>query len=121
MATTKITKTQNFNAIREILVDANKPELVAFVDHELELIANKAAKRASTPTKAQKAGAEIRAAVLNVLQTEGKAMRIADIVAALPAELGATAGKVSYQLGVLIDEHVVERVTDKRINFYKAV
>lgn len=118
---TKITKAQNFNAIREILVNANKPELVAFVDHELELIANKAAKRSATPTKAQKAGAEIRAAVLNVLQTEGKAMRIADIVAVLPSELDATAGKVSYQLGVLIDEHVVERVKDKRVNFYKAV
>lgn len=121
MATTKITKAQNFNAIREILVDANKPELVAFVDHELELIANKAAKRASTPTKAQKAGVEIRAAVLNVLQSTDKALRIAEIVPMLPAELEATAGKVSYQLGVLIDEHVVEKVVDKRINYYKAV
>lgn len=121
MATTKITKAQNFNAIREILVDANKPELVAFVDHELELIANKAAKRSSTPTKAQKVGAEIKAAILDVLQNEGKALRIAEIVPLLPAELEATAGKVSYQLGVLIGEHVVERVTDKRVNFYKAV
>ena len=121
MATTKITKAQNFNAIREILVDANKPELVAFVDHELELIANKAAKRASTPTKAQVAGAKIRAAVLDLLQTEGKAMRIADIVAVLPSELDATAGKVSHQLGVLIGEHAVEKVVDKRINYYKAV
>ena len=121
MATTKITKAQNFNTIREILVDANKPELVAFVDHELELIANKAAKRASTPTKAQVAGAILRQAVLDMLQTEGKAMRIADIVAALPSELDATAGKVSHQLNVLIDEHSVERVVEKRINYYKAV
>lgn len=121
MATTKITKAQNFNAIREILVDANKPELVAFVDHELELIANKAAKRSATPTKAQKAGAILRQAVLDLLQTEEKAMRIADIVAALPSELDATAGKVSYQLGVLIGEHSVEKVVDKRVNFYKAV
>lgn len=121
MATTKITKAQNFNAIREILVDANKPELVAFVDHELELIANKAAKRAATPSKAQKVGAEIRAAVLDVLRTEDKALRITDIVAALPSELEATSGKVSYQLGVLIGEHAVEKVVDKRINYYKAV
>lgn len=121
MATTKITKAQNFNAIREILVDANKPELVAFVDHELELIANKAAKRAATPSKAQVAGAKIRAAVLNVLQNTDKAMRIAEIVPMLPAELDATAGKVSHQLNVLIDEHVVERVVDKRVNYYKAV
>lgn len=118
---TKITKAQNFNAIREILVNADKPELVAFVDHELELIANKAARRSATPTKAQVAGAILRQAVLDLLQTEGKPMRIADIVAALPADLEATPGKVSYQLGVLIGEHVVEKVVDKRVNFYKAV
>lgn len=118
---TKITKAQNFNAIREILVNANRPELVEFVDHELELIANKAAKRSSTPTKAQKAGAILRQAVLDLLQTEGKAMRIADIVAVLPSELDATAGKVSYQLGVLIGENRVEKTSDKRVNFYKAV
>lgn len=121
MATTKITKAQNFNAIREILVDANKPELVAFVDHELELIADKAAKRAATPSKAQVAGAKICAAVLDLLQTEGRAMRIAEIVSMLPAELEATPGKVSYRLGVLIGEKRVEKVVEKRVNFYKAV
>lgn len=121
MATTKITKADNFNAIREILVNADKPELVAFVDHELELIANKAKKRASTPTKAQKAGAEICTAVLNVLQNTDKALRIPEIVSMLPAELEATSGKVSYQLGVLIGENRVEKVVDKRINYYKAV
>lgn len=118
---TKITKAQNFNAIREILVDVDRPDLVAVIDHELELLANKAAKRSSTPTKAQVAGAILRQAVLDLLQTEEKSMRIADIVAALPADLGATQGKVSYQLGVLIGEHVVEKVVDKRVNFYKAV
>lgn len=118
---TKITKTQNFNAIREILVSANRPDLVAVIDHELELIANKAERRSATPTKAQVAGAILRQAVLDLLQTEGKAMRIADIVAALPANLEATPGKVSHQLTVLIGEHSVEKEVVKRVNYYKAV
>lgn len=118
---TKVTKKDNFNAIREILVDANRPDLVAVIDHELELIANKAAKRSSTPTKAQKVGAEIKAAILDVLQNKGKALRIAEIVPLLPEELEATAGKVSYQLSVLIEENRVEKVPEKRVNFYKAV
>lgn len=121
MATTKITKAQNFNAIREILVDVDRPDLVAVIDHELELLANKAARRSATPTKAQVAGAILRQAVLDLLQTEEKSMRIADIVAALPADLEATSGKVSYQLGVLIDEHSVEKEVVKRVNYYKAV
>lgn len=118
---TKVTKTDNFNAIREILVNADKPELVAFVDHELELIARKAERRSNTPTKAQVAGTILRQAVLDLLQTEEKAMRIADIVAALPVDLEATPGKVSHQLTVLIGEHSVEKEVVKRVNYYKAV
>lgn len=121
MATKKITKTDNFNAIREILVNADKPELVAFVDHELELIARKAERRSNTPTKAQVAGTILRQAVLDLLQTEGKSMRIVDIVAALPTDLEATPGKVSYQLGILIGEHSIEKEVIKRVNYYKAV
>lgn len=121
MATTKITKAQNFNAIREILVDANKPELVAFVDHELELIANKAAKRSATPTKAQKAGAELRAAILDTLQATGEPMTISALIAALAWGEPLTSQKVSAQLKKLIDEKLVEKTVEKRVNFYKAV
>ena len=121
MATTKITKAQNFNAIREILVDANKPELVAFVDHELELIANKAAKRASTPTKAQKEGEAIKGEILATLSANGEAMTIAEICAANPALTGLTSQKIVGQLKKLIDEKVVVREVIKRKAFYKAV
>ena len=121
MATTKITKAQNFNAIREILVDANKPELVAFVDHELELIANKAAKRSATPTKAQKAGAELRAAILDTLQATGEPMTISAIIAALDWAEPLTSQKISAQLTKLIGENRVEKTVEKRVNFYKAV
>ena len=118
---TKITKTQNFNAIREILVNANKPELVAFVDHELELIANKAAKRSSTPTKAQKEGAIIKGEILATLTSNGEAMRIADIIAANPALTGMTPQRISAQLTKLIDENKVVKEVVKRVNYYKAV
>ena len=118
---TKITKADNFNAIREILVDLNKPELVAFVDHELELIANKAASRSATLTKAQKAGAELRVAILNTLQTAGEPMTIAAIIAALAWNEPLTSQKVSAQLKKLIDENRVKKTVEKRVNYYKAV
>ena len=118
---TKITKADNFNAIREILVDLNKPELVAFVDHELELIANKAARRSATPTKAQKAGAELRVAILDTLQSAGEPMTIAAIIAALAWSEPLTSQKVSAQLKKLIDESRVEKTVEKRVNYYKAV
>lgn len=121
MATTKITKAQNFNAIREILVNADKPELVAFVDHELELIANKAAKRSATPTKAQKEGAVIKGEILATLSANGERMTIAEIIAANPALTGMTSQRISAQLKKLIDEGAVVKEVEKRINYYKAV
>ena len=118
---TKITKAQNFNAIRKILVDADKPELVAFVDHELELLANKAAKRSSTPTKAQKAGAKLKEAVYTLLVDKGEQMTIAEIDAALNWAEKLTPQKISAQLTNLIEDGQVERNIDHRVRYYKAV
>lgn len=121
MATKKITKTDNFNAIREILVNADKPELVAFVDHELELIANKAAKRSSKPTKTQKAGAELKEAIFTLLVDKGEQMTIAEIDAALNWAEKLTPQKISAQLTNLIEDGQVERNIDHRVRYYKAV
>ena len=118
---TKITKAQNFATIREILVDANRPELVAFIDHELELIAKKAEKRSNTPTKAQKIGAEVKAEILATLSANGERMTISEIVAANPALTGMTSQRISAQLTKLIAEGAVVKEIDKRVNFYKAV
>ncbi len=45
-----MTKTEMFTAIRETLTDA---EQIAFIDHEIELLAKRNANRSSKPTKAQ--------------------------------------------------------------------
>lgn len=118
---TKITKAQNFNAIREILVDVDRPDLVAVIDHELELIANKAERRSTTPTKAQREGAAIKAEILTTLAANGERMTISEIVAANPALTGLTSQKISAQLTKLIAEGAVIKEVVKRVNYYKAV
>ena len=45
-----MTKTEMFTAIRNSLVDADQ---IAFIDHEIELLAKRNANRSSKPTKAQ--------------------------------------------------------------------
>ena len=45
-----MTKTEMFTAIRSNLSDADQ---IAFIDHEIELIAKRNAQRSSKPTKAQ--------------------------------------------------------------------
>ena len=45
-----MTKTEMFTAIRDSLTDADQ---IAFIDHEIELLAKRNANRSSKPTKAQ--------------------------------------------------------------------
>ena len=45
-----MTKTEMFNEIRKNLTD---PEQIAFIDHEVEMLAKRNANRSSKPTKAQ--------------------------------------------------------------------
>lgn len=118
---TKITKTQNFNAIREILVDVDRPDLVAVIDHELELIANKAERRSATPTKAQKEGAVLREVILNLLTVKGERMTIKEMQAESDTLAELTSQKISAQLTKLIGENRVEKTVEKRVNYYKAV
>lgn len=120
---TKITKSDNFNAIREILVDIGRPELVEFVDHELELISRKAARRANTPTKAQVEGARLRSAILEVLRQSGEPMTISQIITALNWDSSLNPQKISPQLSNLGERGTREVVKEviKKINYYKAV
>lgn len=120
---TKITKADNFNAIRDILVDVGRPELVEFIDHELELISRKAERRANTPTKAQIEGARLRSAILEVLRRSGEPMTISQIITALNWGSPLTPQKISPQLSNLGEHGTREVVKEviKKINYYKAV
>lgn len=77
MATEKITKKEQFISIRTILEGVNRPELVKFIDHEIELIDKKAKSR--KPTKAQVANAGLTNVLLEVLEDSFNALTILEI------------------------------------------
>lgn len=56
----KVTKKDNFNALRALALAADNADLVAFVDHELELLARKAENRSTKPTVRQDENAKIK-------------------------------------------------------------
>ncbi len=77
-----MTKKENFSAIREVLVTEGFDELVAFVDHEIELLSKK---RGSTkPTKKQEANEVLKGRILDVLSDEG--MTVTEVMKALGDE-----------------------------------
>ena len=72
----KMTKKEYFARIKELLAD--KAEIVAFCDHELELLAKKNGSRGETKT--QKENAIICEKVLNVLAELDTAKTITDLI-----------------------------------------
>lgn len=68
----KITKKMRFEELKGILEGLGKTELVAFVEHEIELIDKKAMNRKADTTKKAKENKEITKIILAELEKVGK-------------------------------------------------
>lgn len=107
----KITKRDNFNAIIEVLTDAGRDDLAKVIEHEIELLDNKAAKAKENAAKKKTEGDELTAAVEAALTDE--LTTIADITAKVEFEGEITQAKVQYRLNQLVknDKAVKEQIT----------
>lgn len=110
MTEKKITKKDNFNAIIGVLIDADREDLAKVIEHEIELLDNKAAKAKATAAKKKTEGDALRDAVQAVLTDEFQT--IADITAKVEGEDVSTA-KVQYRLNSLVGAGIAvkEQVT----------
>ena len=127
MSENKITKRDYFTAIRKVFetyqIDTIDEgiDILGFIDHELELLARRSAKR-STPTKAQQEAAEIKARILDVLNDAGVGMTIAEIMNTEPEYFSKFSNqKIAAQLTKLIKEGVGEKEVIKGVNYYKVI
>lgn len=64
---TKTTKKDNFNALLALAEVQSKPDLVAFIEHEIELLDKKNANRSDKPSDLQIKNASIKEEILNTL------------------------------------------------------
>lgn len=130
MSENKITKRDYFTAIRKVFENYQfdtiedgiaTDDVLSFIDHELELLARRSAKR-SIPTKAQQEAAKIKTKIFDVLDTAGVPMTIAEIMNTEPEYLGKFSNqKIAAQLTKLINESAVEREVIKGVNYYKVI
>ena len=74
----KITKKDNYAELRTLAENAGREDLVAFVDHEVELLTKKSGK--STQTKTQKENADIKTVILEVLGRYTHPVTIAELM-----------------------------------------
>jgi hypothetical protein len=116
----KVTKKDMFNAIKAVEAVAANPEMVAFIDHELELLAKKANGGTRKPTATQVANEGIKDAIKAVL-ADGKARTISEIIADGEFAEGTTTQKISALCTLLIKAGEVAKTVDKKKSYFSLV
>lgn len=124
-----VTKKENFEAVRTILVNANADQaLIDFVNHELELLAKKSAAR--KPSKSQKLSANIADILLEVLANAEYPLSIAELQQKDPRLMnfnneGISSSRISAILNKFIvgsatfdGEEKVKKIIIKRKTYY---
>ena len=112
--TKKLTKKDYFAQIREIVKD--NADLVAFVDHEVELLNKKSTSK--TPSKTQIANENIKKVIVDTLSTFEKPITITDIQNANTELTELSNQKISALLTQLVNDKVVVRTTDKKKAYF---
>ncbi|MBO5730280.1 MAG: hypothetical protein J6R67_03705 [Treponema sp.] len=117
MTNKKMTKAQMFAQIK-----ANYPltdEEVAFIDHELDLLARKnAGEKRQTPTQIANEG--IKDAILDGME-DNRLYTITEIIKEIPECADMTNQRVSALVRQLKDEGKVERIEEKRKAYFRKV
>ena len=112
--TVKVTKKERFEQIKALVRD--NEELVAFIDHEIELL-NKKNSRSGKPTKTQLENEKIKNTILDILKTVGKPVTVTQLLTNDELD-GLSNQRVSALLTQLRKSDKVERIVEKKVAFY---
>lgn len=118
----KVTKREYFAQLREVVAD--NPELVAFIDHEVELLNKK--NSGNSQTKTQKENAVIAEMLVEELAKAGKPITITDlmneseVIQNYVLENGnrLTNQKISAIFKQLGEANRIVKVTDKKKSYF---
>lgn len=121
MATIKVTKKDNFNALRAIVEAtdvANKSALIEFIDNELALLAKKANSAKSKPSKAQTENDSIKALILAALAKADTALTITEFQTQFEVFAEYSNQKMSALFKQLVDSGMVEKTVVKKKSYF---
>ena len=110
----KITKREMFEQIKSHLT--NEAE-IAFIDHELELLAKKNSYKSTKPTKTQVANVALKDRIAQVLSASEAPMTASEILKAL-ADDTLSGSKVTAMLTQMKNDAVVVRTEEKRKAYF---
>ena len=110
----KKTKREFFGEIREIVKD--NTELVAFIDHELELLDKKTSAKS---TKVNTEQVELMDTIKNELSEIGRSVTITELQKESETLAEYSNQKLSAMLKKLVDNGEVTKVVDKKKSYFK--
>lgn len=110
-----MTKREMFAEIRKAVI--SNPEMVEFIDHEVELLDNKS-KSPRKPTATQLANVGLKSDILVFLSEADEQKSIKDITAGVESLNGATPQKVSRLLADLEKSGEVVKVYVKKVPYF---
>ena len=111
--TVKVTKRERFEQIKALVGD--NAELVAFIDHEIELLAKKNS-RSGKPTARQVENEKIKTFIMTILEC-GKPLTVTQIMTELN-DSSLSNQRVSALLTQLKDSGEVVRTVEKKVAYY---
>ena len=110
----KVTKAEMFKMIKEVEGVKENEAMVAFIDHELELLAKKAGSK--KPTKTQEENEVFKAEILDVLTNEGATVTE---IQGKSEVLGSLSNqRVSALLRQLVNSNAVVKTVDKKRAYF---
>lgn len=120
--TKKMTKKDYFNALLTIKEVAENEKLVAFIEHELELLAKKntTASGDKKLTATQKANEELKVGILESM-TPNRLYTITEMIKEFPCCKELTNQKVSAIVRQMLKEETVRKVEDKKKALFEKI
>lgn len=117
--TKKMTKRNYFEILRASYpTDAeNYADVIAFIDHELELLERKNSAE-KKPTAMQVANKAVQEVILDCMEQD-TLYTITDMIKAFPVLADMTNQKVSALVRQLVENGSVEKVVDKRKSYFR--
>ena len=116
----KVTKRERYAELLALNEVKGNPELVAFIEHEIELL-NKKASGEKKPSAVQVANEGIKEVIYNILVENGNAMTITEIQKADEELAEMSNQRISALVRQLKEEGKVERFEEKRKAYFKAI
>ena len=113
-----MTKKEMFDAIRKVVID--NEEMVAFIDHEIELLDRKS-NSPRKPSAAQIENAGFKADIVAYLVTADAPKCIKEIQAEVPSVSGLTNQRITHLLTDLVKAETLVKEYVKKTPYYSVV